>query len=318
MKNILAVLPAGAEEYRVRLSEAAMNCSVKYCNANEVTEKDIEEADIIIGNVPPSMLHEQKLELVQLTSAGADAYVKEGLLSRDTVLCCCTGAYSQTVAEHAIATTLMIQKGLHLYRDAQSRSEWIKGGTTSSMDGATVVIVGLGDIGCYYARLAKALGAYVIGVKRRLTEKPDYVDELYTTDSFDEIAGRGDVVVAILPGTDATYHFFTEERFAKMKKSAIFINCGRGTAVSLEALYNVLSRKVIASAGVDVFETEPLPSDSPLWKLENLVLTPHASGFFHLPATLGRVMDICIGNLEAWLSGKEPINIVDYNTGYKK
>ena len=318
MKNILAVLPEGAEKYRDILNKTAEGCVVKYLSPGEVTEKDVDEANVIIGNVPPALLHEQNLEFVQLTSAGADAYVKEGLLKRDTILCCCTGAYSQTVAEHAVAATLMLQKGLHLYRDAQSRSEWIKGGSTSSMNGATVIIVGLGDIGCCYARQVKALGAYVIGVKRRLSEKPEYVDELYTTDAFDDIVARGDVIVSILPGTDATYHFFTEERFAKMKKSAIFVNCGRGTAVSCDTLFNVLSNNIIASAAVDVFETEPLPETSPLWKLENLVLTPHASGFFHLPATMDRVMNICIGNLKAWLNGKNPVNIVDYNTGYKK
>ena len=318
MKNILVVMPWITDEYKAAIESVAIGHSVKYLMPSEVTENDIENTDIIVGNVSPSLLHGQSLEFVQLTSAGADAYVKEGLLNRDTVLCCCTGAYSQTVAEHALAVTLMIMKDLHLYRDSQLESKWAPGGTTSSIDSSTVIVVGLGDIGRYYARMAKALGAYVIGVKRRASEKPDYVDELYTTAQFDEIVGRGDVILSVMPSTPETIHFFTRERFELMKDSAIFLNCGRGTAVSMDVLYDVLSNGVIASAGVDVFETEPLPENSPLWGLKNLVITPHASGFFHLPATLGRVMDICINNLEAFLNGKELKNIVSYETGYKE
>lgn len=318
MKNVLVIMPWMNDTYRQMLEEAAPGCALTYRMPKEAREEDVARADIILGNVPPSLLREKKLELMQLTSAGADAYVAPGLLDRSTPLCCCTGAYSQSVAEHALAMTLMLQKDLHKYRDAQARHEWIDGGRTYSMSDAVVVVVGLGDIGRYYARQAKALGAYVIGVKRRASDKPDFVDELVTTDAVDGVLGRGDVIAAFLPGTDKTYHFFSDERFALMKPSAVFINCGRGTAVSAEALELALREGKIRSAGVDVFETEPLSADSSLWELEDLSITPHASGFFHLPVTLERVMDICVTNLRACLSGGELRNIVDYGTGYKK
>ena len=108
------------------------------------------------------------------------------------------------------------------------------------------------------------------------------------------------------------------EIFDRMKDSAIFINCGRGKAIASDVLYQVLHDRKIAAAGIDVTEFEPLPSDSPLWELENLMITPHISGGHHLPETFERIVEICAQNLSAYLSGKELRNVVDFATGYKK
>ena len=318
MKKILICLPTDNEKYAPKMNKAAQGHEIRHVLPANLTQEDVDWAQIIIGNIPVKFLHGQEIEFMQLTSAGADAYVKEGVLNRNTVLSCSTGAYSQTVAEHAIAVTLMLLKNLHLYRDDQNEAFWTDEGTTRTIDGATVLVMGMGDIGRYYARMAKALGAYVIGCKRTAGDKPEYVDELYTTDKFDEVVPRADIVFSILPGTAATEYFYTLDRFKLMKNSAIFINCGRGNAVSADVLYEVLTGGIIEAAGVDVFEQEPLPADSKLWGLKNLVITPHASGFFHLPATIGRVTDICAYNLEAFLNNKDIRNVVDYETGYKK
>lgn len=318
MKNILVLLPFSGEEHENAIREASGNNPVKFVARNTIREEDVVWADVVIGNLPVNLLNNTKFDFVQLTSAGADVYVKPGVLNPETKLSCCTGAYSQSVAEHALAMTLMIQKKLYLYRDDQQNHEWGDQGTTGTLDSAVVLIMGLGDIGRYYARMVKALGAHVIGVKRRASEKPDCVDELYTTDQFDEIVGKADVIMSVLPSTPETTYFYTLDRFKKMKKSAIFINCGRGTAVSMNVLYEALSQNLISAAGADVFEVEPLPKDSKLWELKNLVITPHSSGFFHLPATAGRVVDICANNLRAFLNGGEIKNIVDFKTGYKR
>ena len=123
---------------------------------------------------------------------------------------------------------------------------------------------------------------------------------------------------SVLPGTSATYHMYTAERFDRMKKSAIFINCGRGAAVENSVLYDAVKSGKIAAAGVDVSEVEPLPEDSPLWSLDNLMITPHVSGYYHLPYTYERVVDIAADNLRRWTHGEELINNVDRSTGYKK
>ena len=180
------------------------------------------------------------------------------------------------------------------------------------------VSIRLGDIGLQYARLAHAVGAYVIGVKRRLSACPEGVDELCLTDELDTVLPRADVVCSFLPGTASTYHLFNDERYAKMKPSAYFINCGRGTALDGEALCRALEQGVIAGAAADVTEIEPLPADHPLWKQRNMIITPHISGGFHLPVTLENIVSICLANFAAYLKGEELRNVIDFTTGYKK
>lgn len=318
MKRVLVVLPV-QERHKEKLEKAGEGCIFTYSPVKEVTEDMIAEAEIIIGNAPAAKIGaSDRLELLQLNSAGADQYIKPGILSDKTILTNATGAYSKAVAEHMFAMMFMLQKKLHLYRDAQAKAQWTDEGTVCSITDATVLVVGLGDIGLHFARMAKALGAYTIGVKRRISECPEGVDELYTTDQLDEVLSRADVIVSFLPGTKATYHIYTKERFALMKKNALFLNGGRGNAVDADVLYEVLGGHQIAAAGIDVTEPEPLPSEHPLWSLANVMITPHISGQYHLPETFERVVDISAENLSAYLNDRPLRNIVDFTTGYKK
>ncbi len=317
-KNVLVLLPAEAR-HREKLEAAGAGCCFVYSDADAVTEEQIQAANIILGQPNAAMLQaSENLEWLQLASAGTDAYIVPGVLNQRTVLTNATGAYSKAVAEHAFALTLMLTKKLHLYRDEQRIKRWSDHGTVSSLSDSTVAVVGLGDIGRAYAHLVKAMGAYVIGVKRRGGNCPDCVDELVMTRDLDSVLPRADVVMSILPNTAETRYLYTDARFDLMKDSAVFINCGRGNAVSAEVLYRALSEHKIAAAGVDVTEEEPLPADSPLWELENLVITPHISGGFHLPETLERIVDIAAGNLAAFLASGELRNVVDFTTGYAK
>ena len=312
---ILMELSSGQKE---KLEIAGAGSMLTCSSPDRVSEEEIQAANVIIGLPRAEMIKaSENLELLQLESAGADAYIVPGVLNGKTVLTNATGAYSQAVAEHAFALTLMLQKKLHLYRDEQRAARWRDRGTVSSLRGATVAVVGLGDIGGYYARLVKNMGAYVIGVKRRPSSCPECVDELALTDELDRVLPRADVIMSVLPNTVATSHIYTGARFRLMKNSAIFINCGRGNAVSADVLYKALSEGQIAAAGIDVAETEPLPEDSPLWGLENLMITPHISGSHHLPETVDRIVDICAENLQAFLNGGKLKNVVDIRTGYK-
>ena len=318
MKTVLCLLPV-EDRHKEKLEKAGEGCRFVYVPDDKVTPEQIADAEIILGSPAPELINaSDKLELLQLNIAGADRYVKPGVLSEKTKLTNSTGAYSKAVAEHAAALMLMLQKKLHLYRNAQLRHEWSDYGTVCSVSDSTVVVVGLGDIGRHFAGIVKSLGGYVIGVKRRASAKPDCVDELYTMENLDEVLPRADVVFSVLPGTPATYHLYTADRFKLMKSSSIFINCGRGVAVESSVLQSALENNEIAAAAIDVCEFEPLPSDSPLWSLENLVITPHVSGFYHLPYTFERVVDIACENLQRYTHGEELINIVDFTTGYKK
>ena len=323
MKKVLVVLPI-EERHHAVIEEGMEGCEFTYADQRNVSEEHLKNADIILGNVlpPQKLMQAEKLEFLALESAGADAFVKPGVLPHELVMTNATGVYSKPVAEHGLAMTLALMKNLPMYRDLQSRCIW-KGADqglipVSSPVGCTVLVVGLGDIGLYYARLMKALGAYIIGVKRRESECPECVDELYTTDRIDEVIGRADVIFSVLPGTKATYHFYDGARFAKMKPSAFFLNCGRGASVDTEALCSALENGVIAAAACDVFETEPLPADHRAWKIPNLLITPHRAGFYDLPGTLDHLAALSARNLKAWLTGGDLTNVVDFSTGYKK
>lgn len=318
MKKILILMELNSAQ-REKLEAAGAGAVLRFSLPDRVSEDEVQQADIIIGQPKAEMIRaSERLELLQLESAGAGAYVVPGVLNEKTVLTNATGAYSQAVAEHAFAMTLMLQKKLHLYRDRQRAARWQDLGTVGSLAGSTVAVVGMGDIGGYYAGLVKNMGAYVIGVKRRLSACPDYADELVLTEKLDKVLPRADVIMSVLPNTSATRYIYTEESFRHMKDSAIFINCGRGNAVASGTLYEALSRGEIAAAGIDVTEEEPLPENSPLWSLENLIITPHVSGGHHLPATVDRIVDICAGNLRAFLRGEKLKNVVDFSTGYKR
>ena len=305
-KTVLVVIPA-EERHKEKLERAGKGCRFVYASPQTATEEMIEAADVIIGNVKPDRLHApERLQWLQLNSAGADAYVKPGILRNTTMLTSATGAYGKAVAEHSFAMLLMLQKKLNLYRDAQKKNEWSDFGTVTSITDSIVLVVGLGDIGLHFARLASVLGAHVIGLKRSMGPCPEGVHELHTMDELDNLLPKADVVASFVPSTATTYHMYTKERLMTMKDTAIFLNSGRGDAVASEVLYEALSKGWIASAGIDVTEPEPLPADSPLWQLPNLMMTPHISGQFHLPETFERIVDIAAANLEAYLKG-EPI-----------
>lgn len=292
---------------------------VVYATPKSVTQENAADAEIIFGNISPSLIsNSTTLKWLQLNSAGADPYMKEGALPKGTQLTNATGAYGQSVAEHSFAVMLMLMKNLHLYRDDQNKAFWTDEGTVTTPADATVLVMGLGDIGGYFAKLCKAVGSHIIGVKRTPGVKPDYCDELYTFEKLNELLPKADVVFSVLPGTPATTGLWNAEKFSLMKKSAYFINVGRGTAVNQDDLYNALTNGTIKGASIDVTDPEPLPSDSKLWGVRNLILTPHISGNFHLYTTFLRIFEIATNNLANYIAGKQLQNEVDFETGYKK
>lgn len=318
MKTVLVLLPL-EDRHRKKLEAAGVGCRFLYGTPDAVTPEIVQSADIIIGQPDAeSIAASENLKWLQLQSAGTDDYIKPGVLHPGTVLTNATGAYNKAVAEHAFALTLMLQKKLYLYRDEQRKARWSDHGTVASLSDSTVAVVGLGDIGLHYAWLVKSMGATVIGVKRRPSPCPEGVDELVLTRELDSVLPRADVVMSILPNTAQTRYLYTDGRFDLMKDSALFINCGRGNAVASDVLYRALHEHKIQAAAIDVTDPEPLPPDSPLWELDNLVITPHISGGFHLPETFERIVDISADNLAAFLSGQALRNVVDFETGYRK
>ena len=321
-KNILVVIPVN-EEHKKFLEERAAsgdkNCCVRYVDGKEVTKADVEQANVIIGNVDPSLIAGAKeLELLQLNSAGADLYIKAGVMPKQAVLANATGAYGLAVSEHMLGLTFDLIRRLNQYHANQVEHVWKAMGNIISVEGSTILVLGLGDIGGDYARKVHVLGAHVIGVRRTDRKKPDYLDEQHTMDDLDSLLGRADIVAMVLPGGAATNHIMDERRLRLMKKGAYLINVGRGNAIDPDGLYKVLKEGHLGGCGLDVTEPEPLPADSPLWDLGNLVITPHVAGNFYLAETFERIVKIAGENLSAWANGTPYRNVVDFTTGYRK
>ena len=319
MKTVLVNLTL-EERHKRRLEAAAPDCRFVYAPDGVLTKELAQQAEIIVGFPPASWIAgSTKLEWLQLMSAGADAYLKPGVLAPGVKLTNATGAYGKAVSEHGLAMTMTLMKKLHTYRDYQQQHVWKDAGPVTSLTEATVLVVGLGDIGQSYARMVKALGApRVIGVKRRPGDCPACVDELCLTADLDRVLPEADVIFSVLPGTADTIHFYTRERFALMKPGAIFVNCGRGSAVETQVLLDALRQGQIRAAGIDVAEQEPIPAESPLWDQENLLITSHVAGNFHLTDILEQVVNITEKNLRAYFAGEPLQNVVDFTTGYKK
>lgn len=273
----------------------------------------------VIGKVPPEKLKNlTSLRWVQLSMAGTEPYSLPGVLPDNVVLTNATGAFGLAISEYMVGCVFELYKKLHLYRDNQNKCTWLDRGNVKRVERSVVLVLGTGDIGGRFAQKMKALGAYIIGVRRTEGVKPEWCDEMYTTAALDTLLPRADIVAMSLPGTPQTKGIMDKRRIALMKSDAILINVGRGNAVDTDALTEALNSGKLGGCALDVTDPEPLPEIHPLWNCENAVITPHISGFFHLRDTYDNIIDICIENAGRFARGKELMNIVDFSTGYKK
>lgn len=282
----------------VKLNESQKERIESISSEFEFTYEVDKDANIILGNYPPAELKEFKnLEWIQTTAVGVDAFIKKGVLNDGVVLTNAVDVHSTEVAEHILGMMMSMIKKQYLYRDNQANHEWKDEGKVKSIKGLRVSIIGLGDIGKNLAKTLHAMGMYVIGVKRTMIEKPEYIDELYTNADLDKAISDVDVVVTVLPGTKENTHLFTLDTFKKMRKDTILVNAGRGNLYSEEVLCEVLENHIIEAIGMDVFEVEPVDANSKLWDYKNLVMTPHVAGYFHLASALDDYADLLVENL---------------------
>ncbi|MDQ8737938.1 D-2-hydroxyacid dehydrogenase [Paenibacillus sp. LHD-38] len=253
--------------------------------------------------------HDTPLRWVQCWGAGVDQMPLETFARKGILLSNASGVHAFPVSETVFAMMLAFARRLHVTMRNQMSAKWQSPGSLQEIHGKTAAIIGLGAIGEETARLAKAFGMKVLGIRRTGAES-SHVDRMYDIGRIMEVLGQSDYVIVTLPLTDETRHMFGHAQFRAMKPSAYFINIGRGGTTDTDALEEALRKGIIAGAGLDVFEEEPLPAVSPLWEMENVILTPHISGL-----TVNyeeRVMDIFLSNLQEYLGGRSPfINRID-------
>ena len=315
---ILATGPSGeegqanhGEDWPYRLKKAIPDIKVDVCDSLEDAREPIEEADAVFGYVVPELFSRaRKLRWIACPQAGPPAgYYHRALIESDVVVTNIRGVYSDHIGAHIMAFVLAFARGHHYYLAQQLQRHWNPGYDTVYLPEATAVIVGVGGIGGEAARLCSAFGMTVIGVDPRVNEAPPGVAELHRTDALPEVLPRGDFVIVAVPETPETQGIFGARQFQLMKSSAYFINVGRGATVLLEDLTVALQKGEIAGAGLDVFETEPLPADHPLWTTPGVLLTPHvaASG----PYVDERRTELFVDNCVRFNEGRPLRNIVD-------
>lgn len=309
--NILVLNPLD-DMQKKRLQDKGKDSKIHYRDKSTVTLEEVEKADVIIGNPDRKLLgeHARNLKWLQLCSAGVDDYAAEGVIPKECILTNATGAYGLAVSEHMLAVTMMLMKKLNLYYDNQKNHSWKEEGKIKSICGSVFVIIGLGDIGRDLARKVHSLGAYVIGVSRHLADLEEWLDESYTIDRLNEVLARADVVTMSIPGTKETYHLMDKARIGLLKQDAILINAGRGSTLDLEALCDALENGKLYGAGLDVTEGEPLCKEHRAWDMENLIITPHVAGGFHLDETFNRFVDIAVYNLEKYMDNQPMKNVI--------
>jgi phosphoglycerate dehydrogenase-like enzyme len=314
------VLFAADEPFIRELSNVLSGYEILFPQGGDTGKIDRDAAGditVIFGNPGKDFIKRcPRLKWIQLQSAGTDGYCN-GEIGPGVALTCATGGYGHGVSEHMVAATFQVIKKLHLYRDEQNRGRWQPRGQVRSILGSTVLVLGLGDIGAEYAWRMKALGAYVIGVRRTSHAKPKGVDELYLQDKLDELLPRADILALALPGVTETQGIINRARLAGMKEGAVIVNGGRGSAVDTEALCDALESGHIFAAALDVTSPEPLPEGHRMWTLEGAVITPHIAGGRNMPETGRHVMDLNLENAARFVKGERLASLVDVTTGYR-
>ncbi|HEY0603266.1 MAG TPA: D-2-hydroxyacid dehydrogenase [Herpetosiphonaceae bacterium] len=260
-----------------------------------------------------------RLRWIQATSAGIGQLVsKQGYATRmpNTVLTTASGVHAQPLAEFCLLAILTFSKGLLRTLSQQERKHWQQY-STPDLAGRTLLIVGAGKIGQELARLAQALHMKVIGIKRTVTGVDPaalFLDQVYDLSSLHQLLPQAEFLVLITPHTPETEQMIGATELALLPRGAVLINIGRGALVDEAALLDALRSGRLGGAGLDVFAQEPLPPDSPLWELPNVLISPHSGG--NSQRENARLVDLFCDNLRRWLADQPLRNVFNPETLY--
>ena len=291
--------------------------------ADEVdVERRLPEADVVLGWAVRRDNFERasKLRWVHVTAAGVTPLMFPAMIESDVMISNSRGLQANAMAEHALGVMLMYVRKLHLARDVQAKREWAQTRIWTEpppigeLGGSTLGLVGLGSIGVALATRAKALGMRVLAVRKHPASPPAPADAQWPAERLDDLLAESDVVVLVTALTGETRGLMNAARLARMKAGALLVNLGRGALVDEPALIAALERGTPAAAALDVTQKEPLPADSPLWAMPQVILTPHISGM--APRYWERAVAMFADHLDAFLAGRPLPNLVDKRAGY--
>lgn len=274
----------------------------------------LERADVAVlpFDLDDNTLHAPNLRWVHCDHAGLNRSARPEVFDRGLIVTGSAGRSAPALAQHAFFFALALNFDARALLEYQAAHRW--GGIPGyehrrALWGKTLGVIGLGHTGQAMADLGKAFGMHVIAARRRAGERPPSVDELLVGDAGDGLESlfeRSDVVMLAVPLTDATHHLLSVDEFLRMKSDAIVVNMARGPVVDQDALVDALRTGEIAGAGLDVTDPEPLPDDSPLWDMPNVMISPHMTP--KLPDRTQRSIDMIVENVGRYRRGEEMLN----------
>lgn len=269
--------------------------------------------DFLSSAVPDAWPSADRLRWLHIASAGVDPVMFPELRDSDVVLTNSRGVFDNPIAEYVLGLVIAFAKDFAGSLDLQRAGTW-RHRETERVGGKRALVIGTGPIGRSIARMLAAAGLKVAGVGRRAREDDPDFGTVHASDDLAEHVGWADYVVAVAPLTEKTKGMFDRRAFAAMKPSARFINVGRGELVVTDDLVDALRAGELAGAALDVFETEPLPAENPLWTMDNVLLSPHMSG--DVVGWKDTLVEVFVANFEKWLAGERLDNVVDKKLGY--
>jgi len=325
----LLVYPAVSADRFEKIAEAAAPMEVVQARDEAEAVARIGDVDALFGYLTPTMLQAaKKLRWVQSPTASMEKFLYPALAASPVVVSNMRGIFGDVIADHVFTYILCFAKNFHVYLRQQMQGLWHALGrepwelpgyggpgevhpsdcTAITLGDSTLAVVGMGGIGEEVCRRGLAFGMRVIAVDPRATTAPEGVT-LLRSDKLDEALAQADFVVIAAPHTPETFKLFNRERIGKMKHTAYLINVGRGVIVDLADLTAALQAKEIVGAGLDVFETEPLPKGHALWQMQNVIITPHCAAAS--PRVPERHLATLLDNLRRFAKGEPVRNVVD-------
>jgi phosphoglycerate dehydrogenase-like enzyme len=298
------------------LRRSAPNCDLRQVDDSAIDPQWLSEADGVFTEEPlADELVEQMANLrwMHVTRGGVSAYLTPAVKARPIQVTGSKGIHGAVFSEFALAAILALAKKLPQCLEAQKQKRWQRLQPVE-IEGQTIGIIGLGVAGSELARKAKAFGMRVIATKRTPIDKPDYVDELGGPELLPHLLAQSDFVVLLLASVPSTFNIIGEQELRRMKKSAHLINLTGGRAIEELLLLRALKEGWIAGAVLDAFAKQPLPENSELWDLPNVIITPRIAGITSQkwPALLPVFQE----NLRRFLSGEPLRNVVNKELGY--
>ncbi len=303
---------------QIRKAAAKAGGSLLFAESEDDIPSDWQDCDIIYGFGVKNAKTNKNLKWFAAPSAGVDFLLKPGFFANeDCLVTNSSGAYGVTIAEHIIAVTLMMMRKLDYSYSESLKGNWTSPRPQKSLKDCRILVLGTGDIGCCFARRAKAFEPESItGVSRSGNCSDPAFDSVKKVSELDSLLPSADLLVMSLPDTPETRDILNRDRIALLPEGAYVVNVGRGSAIDEDALCGSLNSGKLGGAALDVFKTEPLPSDSKLWNTKNLLITPHVAGNLTLEHTLSVNVDMFCKNLINYAEGLPLDNLIDKTKGY--